>query len=122
MRTLPPIIVSSVVMAIFMMVSIGAVSKSAAATQNAEQSTEVPEARVVTVEITEVAQEATEEEPEESDSTYSAADRELLAKIAMAEAESEPIEGKALVMLVVLNRVQSEDFPDTIEEVIFQEN
>lgn len=46
----------------------------------------------------------------------------LLAKIAMAEAESEPIEGKALVMLVVLNRVQSEDFPDTIEEVIFQEN
>lgn len=44
----------------------------------------------------------------------------LLAKIAMAEAEGEDTEGKALVMLVVLNRVWSDEFPDTIEEVIFQ--
>ncbi len=44
----------------------------------------------------------------------------LLAKIAMAEAESEGVEGKALVMLVVLNRVWSDRFPDTIEEVIYQ--
>lgn len=45
----------------------------------------------------------------------------LLAKIAMAEAESEDTEGKALVMLVVLNRVRDdEEFPDTIEEVIYQ--
>lgn len=47
-------------------------------------------------------------------------DSERLMKIAMAEAESEGVEGKALVMLVVLNRVWSDDFPDTIEEVIFQ--
>lgn len=48
-------------------------------------------------------------------------DRYLLAKIAMAEAESEDTEGKALVMLVVLNRVwDDEEFPDTIEEVIYQ--
>jgi len=45
-----------------------------------------------------------------------------LMKIAMAEAEGESVEGKALVMLVVLNRVWSDQFPDTIEEVIFQEN
>ena len=38
----------------------------------------------------------------------------------MAEAESEDTEGKALVMLVVLNRVWDDEFPDTIEEVIFQ--
>lgn len=44
----------------------------------------------------------------------------LLAKIAMAEAEGEDIEGKALVMLVVLNRVQSNEFPNTIEAVICQ--
>lgn len=44
----------------------------------------------------------------------------LLEKIAMAEAESEGVEGKALVMLVVLNRVWSDGFPNTIEEVIFQ--
>lgn len=43
-----------------------------------------------------------------------------LAKIAMAEAESEDTEGKALVMLVVLNRVWDDEFPDSIEEVIFQ--
>ncbi len=41
-------------------------------------------------------------------------------KIAMAEAEGESVEGKALVMLVVLNRVWSEDFPGTIEDVVFQ--
>ena len=46
----------------------------------------------------------------------------LLAKIAMAEAEGESTEGKALVMLVVLNRVLDDNFPDTICEVIFQHN
>lgn len=44
----------------------------------------------------------------------------LLAKIAMAEAEGEDIEGKALVMLVVLNRVKTKGFPDSIEDVIYQ--
>lgn len=47
-------------------------------------------------------------------------DAYLLAKIAMAEAEGESTEGKALVMLTVLNRVWSDGFPDTIEEVIFE--
>ena len=44
----------------------------------------------------------------------------LLTKIAMAEAEGEDVEGKALVILVVLNRVWSKEFPDSIEEVILQ--
>ncbi len=43
----------------------------------------------------------------------------MLLKLAMAEAEGESTEGKALVIRVVLNRVQSEDFPGTVEEVIF---
>lgn len=47
-------------------------------------------------------------------------DSYLLAKIAMAEAEGEDTEGKALVMMVVLNRVWSDKFPDTIEDVIYQ--
>lgn len=51
---------------------------------------------------------------------WGAEDAGLLMKIAMAEAEGESVEGKALVMLVVLNRVWSDEFPDTIEEVIFQ--
>lgn len=48
-------------------------------------------------------------------------DAYLLAKIAMAEAEGEDVEGKALVILVVLNRVRSDKFPGSIPEVIFQE-
>lgn len=52
---------------------------------------------------------------------FDANDAYLLEKIAMAEAESEDTEGKALVMLVVLNRVWDARFPDTIEEVIMQD-
>lgn len=51
---------------------------------------------------------------------WDAEDAYLLEKIAMAEAEGEGVEGKALVMLVVLNRVWSGRFPDTIKEVIYQ--
>lgn len=53
---------------------------------------------------------------------WSAEDAEILKKIAMAEAEGESTEGKALVILVVLNRVWSNEFPNTIKEVVFQEN
>ena len=52
---------------------------------------------------------------------WSAEDAEILLKIAMAEAEGESVEGKAFVMLVVLNRVWSEGFPDSISEVVFQD-
>lgn len=48
-------------------------------------------------------------------------DAYLLAKIAMAEAEGEDVEGKALVILVMLNRVWSNEFPNSIADVIFQE-
>lgn len=47
-------------------------------------------------------------------------DAYLMEKVAMAEAESEDTEGKALVMLVILNRVESDRFPDSIEGVIFE--
>lgn len=49
-------------------------------------------------------------------------DAYLLAKIAMAEAEGEDTEGKALVILTVLNRVWSPQFPGTIEDVIAEKN
>lgn len=51
---------------------------------------------------------------------WSAEDSKILLKIAMAEAEGENVEGKALVILVVLNRVLSKNFPGTIEDVVFQ--
>ena len=53
--------------------------------------------------------------------TGDADDSYRLAKIAMAEAEGEDTEGKALVILVVLNRVWSDEFPDTIEGVITED-
>lgn len=47
-------------------------------------------------------------------------DAYMLAKIAMAEAEGEDVEGKALVMLVVLNRTKTDGFPDTVSDVIYE--
>lgn len=44
----------------------------------------------------------------------------LLARLVRAEAQGEPFEGKVAVARVVLNRVESDKFPDTIEEVIYQ--
>lgn len=52
---------------------------------------------------------------------WDADDSYRLAKIAMAEAEGEDTEGKALVILVVLNRAWSDEFPDTIEGVITED-
>lgn len=47
---------------------------------------------------------------------------DLLARITMAEAEGETDEGKRLVIDTVLNRVDSEHFPDTVYDVIYQPN
>lgn len=44
----------------------------------------------------------------------------LLASIIHGEARGEPYEGQVAVGAVVLNRVASENFPDTIAEVIYQ--
>lgn len=60
------------------------------------------------------------EKNDDSGITYDEA--QMLMKIAMAEAEGEGIEGQAMVMAVVLNRVKDKRFPDSIEEVIFQKN
>ena len=53
---------------------------------------------------------------------WSAEESYLLARIAMAEAERCNTQTKTLIIMCVLNRVWSDEFPDTIEEVIFQEN
>lgn len=47
---------------------------------------------------------------------------DLIALITMAEAEGEPEEGKRLVIDTILNRVDSEHFPDTVHDVIYQKN
>lgn len=52
----------------------------------------------------------------------SSADKSVLLRIVEAEATGEDIKGKMLVANVVLNRVKSSKFPDTVEKVVFQKN
>lgn len=47
-------------------------------------------------------------------------DAVLIAKLVLAEAEGEPEMGKRLVIDTVLNRLDSEDFPNTVYDVIYQ--
>ncbi|MED4205840.1 cell wall hydrolase [Neobacillus mesonae] len=51
---------------------------------------------------------------------YSVSELDLLARLVRAEAEDEPYQGKVAVACVVLNRVESKAFPNTIKEVIYQ--
>ncbi|MEB1808824.1 MAG: cell wall hydrolase [Bacillaceae bacterium] len=48
------------------------------------------------------------------------AELDLLARIVRAEAQTEPFEGKVAVADVVLNRLESSQFPNTLREVIYQ--
>lgn len=52
----------------------------------------------------------------------SAEDQEVLQRIVEAEATGEDIKGKVLVANVILNRVKSKTFPDTVKGVVFQKN
>lgn len=68
-------------------------------------------------------QEAEEDENEQAaagKSNYSKEDYQVLLKIVEAEAGICDSKGKILVANVVLNRVNSDKFPDTIKEVVYQ--
>ncbi|SFS38693.1 cell wall hydrolase [Paenibacillus sp. 453mf] len=64
----------------------------------------------------------TQADKDKSTWDYPVTDKELLMlqKIVMAEAEGEPYEGKVAVANVVLNRLRSANYPDTIKDVIYQ--
>lgn len=55
-----------------------------------------------------------------SDITYAEGDRYLLANLIYCEAGNQPYEGQVAVGAVVINRVLSPVFPDTITGVIYQ--
>ena len=55
-----------------------------------------------------------------SSSTIVSADQKLLAKLVYAEARGESYKGQVAVAAVVLNRVSSSSFPNTISGVIYQ--
>jgi spore germination cell wall hydrolase CwlJ-like protein len=55
----------------------------------------------------------------QDDVNYSKSDLKLLACLIHAEAGGQSYEGKLAVANIVLNRVKSDEFPDTIKEVIY---
>ncbi len=57
-----------------------------------------------------------------SSSTVSSANLDLLAKCVYAEARGEPYTGQVAIAAVVLNRVKSSSFPNTVSGVIYQKN
>ncbi|MBE5864023.1 MAG: cell wall hydrolase [Lachnospiraceae bacterium] len=57
-----------------------------------------------------------------SEVSFSESDRKLLANIIYCEAGGEPYEGKLAVGAVVINRVLSGKFPDTVAGVIYQKS
>ena len=69
----------------------------------------------------EVTEEVQESEPVE-EFYISDKDIDLIALVTMAEAEGECEEGKRLVIDTILNRMDSDHFPDTIYDVVYQKN
>ncbi|MGX6445071.1 cell wall hydrolase [Neobacillus sp. K501] len=51
----------------------------------------------------------------------SESERDLLARLVRAEAQTETFEGKVAVACVVLNRVEHPQFPDSVKDVIYQD-
>lgn len=62
----------------------------------------------------------TEEISESSAEEIAEEDISLIALVTMAEAEGECEKGKRLVIDTILNRMDSEHFPDTVYDVIYQ--
>lgn len=74
----------------------------------------------VEVIMDELVKESQEERVRGFEITYDEA--QMLMKIAQAEAGCDGKDGMAMVMAVVLNRVEDDRFPDSIEGVIYQEH
>lgn len=54
--------------------------------------------------------------------SYTQAEWDMLAQVVYGEARGESYTGQVAVAAVVLNRVENDDFPDTMHEVVFQQN
>lgn len=135
-RIYPPVIVTVLVALAFATAAVTSIVAEAEQEAARRQREEVPVVQAQPIAILVEPQDTPEIRPAsvplmEPEVTYTSAihsydwdgeDAEKLMKIAMAEAEGESVEGKALVILVVLNRVWSDQFPDSIEAVLFQKN
>ena len=125
-RIYPPVIVTALVALIFAVMAISSIVAEAEREAAGQQAPPL----ITLAQPTETPWPTAEPQPS-PEPTYTSMihsydwdgeDERMLKKIVMAEAEGESVEGKALVILVVLNRVWSDQFPDSIKEVIFQKN
>lgn len=57
-----------------------------------------------------------------TNSSYTSSDTYLLAKAIYAEGRGEPYTGQVAIGAVILNRVRSSSFPNTVSGVIYQKN
>jgi len=55
-------------------------------------------------------------------STITAAEKDLIARLVHAEAKGEPYAGKVAVATVILNRIDSADFPNTVNGVVYEKS
>ena len=88
--------------------------------ENDEMSEEKSELINEIEELKKVVDELSESQSSPSPVSRGSVDRNILAKIIHAEAKGESMNGKIAVGNVVLNRVKSDGFPNTIQEVIYQ--
>lgn len=121
-----------IILVLLIVFSIGISNKniSKAEIDNTEELTTTQEIENIQVEtetmsivessVEEVQETTTESVVENNKRVITESERNMLAKIAFAEAGIEPYETKKFVVMTILNRVDSELFPDTIEGVIFQ--
>jgi N-acetylmuramoyl-L-alanine amidase len=73
-----------------------------------------------TPEISHISEAVAEEPKQDQTLKYSNEELDLLARLVRAEAQGESLQGKIAVACVVLNRVESSTFPNTIKGVIYQ--
>lgn len=87
-----------------------------------ETTTIVIEETVTDIPETTITESTTEETTVKKKTAPVMDDVELLALVAVAEAEGESEYGKRLVIDTILNRVNHPKFPNTIRDVVYQKN
>lgn len=103
--------------------SIETTSEETAAEKNASEEEKVKtEEAAGEIKAEEAKPEKEHEKPEEKEvfSGYSESDYNVLLRIVQAEAGNCDLKGRILVANVILNRVEDDEFPDTITDVVYE--
>ena len=97
-----------------------AVDQTKAAAEEAKRLAEEKAAQEAAAQAEKEAQAQAEQAQVSSAVNASASEQELLAALIFCEAGNQPYDGQVAVGAVVMNRVRSGSFPDTITDVIYQ--